>query len=234
MGIAPPAVRQGGAAASAIEHLTAWSRRPPVRQRAIRHLSAHKEGSSECAWIIATTTFDPQSGMSFTVDEEGGPRMLRRRMRQILEQEREAWDERAPMPPSAWAITADNYELSADEAAHGDIVVTLRPRRPEPWLLDGFATLTEHGELRRIEGRASHAPSFWLRNVSVDRVYMRVGPRTMLTTVTSLAQVRWFGAYRFLMTFRYQMVDGQTLTRLDEPHHAERPVPAATPRCDPG
>jgi len=237
---APTSGLESGENAAPIEKLKAWARQPPVRHRAVRRLSAHKEGSTECAWLHATTTFDPRTGMTFRIDEEGGPRLLRRRMRQILEQERRAYGHDASRPPASWAITEDNYDLDVEEPRGATVVVRLTPRRRDPWLLEGSALLTSGGEVTRVEGRAVEPPSFWLRDVSVVRMYTRVGSRTMLTAVTSAAQVRWFGSYRFAMVYDYQTVDGQAMARAHgrfgsetSPSPMEKLVPTVTPRCGP-
>ncbi len=60
----------------------------------------------------------------------------------------------------------------------------------------------------------------------------------MLTAVTSVAEVRWFGSYRFAMAYDYESVDGQAVvdgqtkagsaTSLSS---GERPVATVTPPC---
>lgn len=183
-----------------VDRFTAWAASPPVPQRTMRRLTAHKVGSPECAWLVASTAYDPERGLSYEILNEDGPGLLRRRLRQVLEHEQRAW---TTASRARWALTDANYTIDVVTQSPRGARLHLTPRRGDAWLLDAAAILTGNGEVVRLEGHTTASPSFWLRDVSFVREYALVGDRPEPTRVTSEARVRWFGTYRFTMTYAY-------------------------------
>lgn len=195
-----------------ITALETWSESTVVPHQATRHLEAQKVGDDELAWMDATTTIDPQRGFSFHVEAQGGPGRLRRRMLEVLKEEARAWATRDPMRS---AFSTKNYTLSLDATRPHEVDVRLIPRREEPYLLDGRATLNRaSGDLLRVQGKLAKTPSFWLRDVALVRTYTRIGDHVLLADLQSLARVRWWGNYRFSMTYTYRIIDGVPVAAL--------------------
>jgi hypothetical protein len=83
-------------------------------------------------------------------------------------------------------------------------------------LVDGLIFLNpDDGELVRMEGLLSKAPSFWTRRVQITRWYVRFAGIRMPTALESVANVRIAGVSTFRMTYEYESVNGE---RIGVPH----------------
>ena len=88
--------------------------------------------------------------------------------------------------------------------------VLLSPRRKERALVAGVMLLRpDQGELVRVEGRLAKNPSFWVRNVDIVRTYERIGGVVVPVAMDSTAQIRFFGAATFRMTYIYSEINGR-------------------------
>jgi hypothetical protein len=202
-----PAPQAEGAGKDPVQHLADWAERPPVAHTATRRLEAQKVGSSERAWLLVTTTVDPREGFSYRVDAEDGPSMLRKKMLEVLEQERRAY---SSLEKRRAYITDTNYDFSVHDIGASEVEVQLIPKRREEWLLEGAATINrDDGDVVRLV----KPPSFWLREVSMVRSYARFGGHVMPTNLESIARVRLLGVYRFTMTYSYQMIEGSPVSQ---------------------
>lgn len=92
--------------------------------------------------------------------------------------------------------------------------------------------VTGAGDLVRVEGQLARNPSFWTTQVEVAREYARIGGIAMLVRVLhSRIKTRLFGTGQFLMTYRYQSVNGQRIedelenTRVDDAALSENRSP---------
>jgi len=175
---------------------------------ATRLLVARSAKLKKLAWLEAETTYEPGRGMRYRVVREGGDAGIRRRvLRKVLDNEVEI---SGPAAAAQAAITDANYVMNAGESG----TVRLTPRRREPVLIDGVATLDAHGQLRRIEGRLSKSPSFWVRSVQLTRSYELVEGRSLPVHVESVADVKFAGDCEFSMWIDYTSVDGQPVRRV--------------------
>ncbi len=189
-----------------ISALEAWSESAVVPHQATRHLETRKIGADERAWIDVTTTVDPRRGFAYHVDGQGGPNRLRRRMLDLLKEEERAWATRDPLRS---AFSTRNYTLSLTDSRQAEVDVRLVPKRRETYLLDGRVTLRRlNGEVLRVQGSLAKTPSFWLRDVTLVRNYERIGDHIMLSSLQSIARVRWWGNYQFSMVYTYRVIDG--------------------------
>ena len=110
----------------------------------------------------------------------------------------------------------DNYEFTPGEAADGLQRVALSPRRSDAMLIRGSMYLaSEDGELVRIEGALVKAPSFWTRQVRVERRYARLAGVRVPVSMTSTAQVLIVGESTFSMVYRYLAINGAPVV---DPH----------------
>jgi hypothetical protein len=77
-------------------------------------------------------------------------------------------------------------------------------------LIDGSIFVQpESGDLTRIEGRLSKAPSLWTRRVEIVRRYERIGGVRVPVSIESIAQVLIAGRSTFKMTYEYETINGQ-------------------------
>jgi hypothetical protein len=194
-----------------VELLAAWAERPVVAHHATRRLEAQRVGSSDRAWLLVTTLVDRREGLTYRVVAQGGPGMLRKKLVEVLEQERRAY---ASEEKRRAFITGANYDFAVHDTGASEVEVQLIPKRRDGWLLEGAASLRrDDGDVVRIQGRLVKPPSFWLREVSVVRSYARFGGHVMPTIVESVARVRVLGLYHFTMTYSYQMIDGSPVSQ---------------------
>jgi hypothetical protein len=195
----------------------------PKQYRALRHLDAHNERFKSTAWMDVWTEADSAGGFKYTVVGEGGSGYIRSRVfLASLDTERKMYQSGEP---DRAALTPDNYvfEGSGDDAG-GLSTLIVKPRRKDVLLVDGTIFLRpEDGELMRIEGRLSKAPSFWARQVHIVRWYRRIAGIRMPVALESVVNVRIAGTSTFRMTYEYETLNGQ---RVGTP--ALRPAPVGT------
>jgi hypothetical protein len=197
-----------GQAAPALVRFLARGEEPPVEYRALRHLEAHNAKFNANAWMNAWTEYDATNGFRFAIAAEGGNGYVRKRvLLAALEAEQKMWDEREPQRAS---LTPDNYLFGERTAAAGELVpISITPRRKDVLLVDGaIFVVAEDGDLRRIEGRLSKAPSMWTRRVEIRRQYERIAGVRVPVAIESEASVLLAGRSTFRMTYEYETVNG--------------------------
>jgi hypothetical protein len=187
----------------------------PTGYRALRHLDARNDHFDSTAWMDVWTEADAEGGFRYRVAAEGGSDYIRAHVfRETLDTEQRMW---ASGASDRAALTPDNY-LFEERAADADGLASLavRPRRKDVLLVDGLIFLNpDDGELVRMEGLLSKAPSFWTRRVQITRWYGRFAGTRMPTALESVANVRIAGVSTFRMTYEYESVNGE---RIGVPH----------------
>jgi hypothetical protein len=184
-----------------------------IQFRAVRHLEATNTRFKKHGWMDVVTELSRESGFTFQVTAEGGSEYIRRKvLRPILEGEREIV---ASGEARRSALTLDNYEMLREEPAETGLVrLFVRPRRQERTLIDGTLLITEgEADLVRVTGRLAKNPSFWTKRVDITRTYGRIAGIRVPLSVESVAQVRIAGPSAMTMTYRYDMVNGRTVTQ---------------------
>ena len=182
---------------------------PPVEYRALRRLEAQNPKFKQSAWMVAWTEYDHVNGFRFQIVDEGGSSYIRSKvLRAALEGEQKIWANREPQKAS---FTHENYEFDASEAAPDGLAsVGVKPRRKDVLLVEGAIFVQpSDGELSRIEGKLSKAPSIWTRRVDVVRRYERKGGVRVPVSIESVAHVLIAGRSTFKMTYQYQTINGQ-------------------------
>lgn len=179
----------------------------PTQVRALRHLEARNDTFGKSAWMDVWTEGD-RSGFRYTIVAEDGSDYIRSRVfRASLETERQMW---AAGAPDEAALTTANYVFE-DRGAQPDGLtsLTIKPRRRNVLLVDGSIYLNpDDGELVRMEGQLSKAPSFWTRRVEIVRWYQRINGFRMPTMLESVANVRIAGVSTFRMSYEYESING--------------------------
>ncbi len=187
----------------------------PAAYRALRHLDARNDHFDSTAWMDVWTEADAQRGFRYQIASEGGSDYIRAHVfRETLEAEQRMWTSGAS---DRGALTPDNYVFEErTAAADGLASLAVRPRRKDVLLVDGLIFLDPNdGELMRMEGLLSKAPSFWTRRVQITRWYHRFAGVRMPTALESVANVRIAGTSTFRMTYEYESVNGE---KFDAPH----------------
>jgi hypothetical protein len=155
------------------------------------------------------TDADRTNGFRYRIVSAGGSDYIRSHVFvAALEMERKMW---ASGDPERSAFTPENYVFE-DHGARSDGLagLSVTPRRKDLMLLEGSIFLRpEDGELMRIEGRLSKAPSFWTRRVEIVRWYQRFAGARMPVVLESVANVRVAGRSTFRMSYEYEIVNGE-------------------------
>src|SRR5262245_11589700 len=175
--------------------------------RAERRLEADTGGRH--GWMVAVTTYSPQTGLRYHVAAEGGSGFIRNRvLRAVLDGEREVFEKGET---ARFSIEPANYTLTANGiGADGMVEVLLKPRRRERVLVDGSMTLKPaDGNLVCLRGRLAKSPSFWVKNVDIVRHYQQIGGATLPVALESTAQLWPFGNASMRMTYRYLEINGR-------------------------
>ena len=151
-------------------------------------------------------------GLRFDVVGEGGSAYIRKKvLLAALEGEQKMWSDHEPQRAS---LTTDNYsfeELSPVDGLHS---IGIKPRRKDVLLVEGAIFLDPgDGDLRRIEGKLSKAPSFWTRRVDIVRRYEIVGGVRVPVSIESVAHVLIAGRSTFRMTYAYETINGRRVER---------------------
>jgi hypothetical protein len=208
-------------AACALGHVRATSNMPvlqrflalrdpaPTDYRALRHLDARNDHFESSAWMDVWTDADRAGGFRYRIVAEGGSEYIRSKVFiATLEMERKMW---ASGEPERAAFTTENYTFEdRGERSDGLTGLSVTPRRKDLLLLEGSIFLRpEDGELMRIEGRLSKAPSFWTRRVEIVRRYERIAGVRMPVALESVANVRIAGPSTFRMSYEYEIVNGE-------------------------
>jgi hypothetical protein len=200
---------------SPLQRFLARGEEPTVEYRALRHLEARNSKFDQTAWLNAWTEYDHANGFRYSVVSEGGSSYIRTKvLRAALDGEQKMWANNEPQRAS---LNNDNYLFDPGApAADGLATVSVRARRKDVLLVDGaiFVQPTD-GDLARIEGRLSKAPSFWTRRVDVVRCYERIGGVRVPVSIESVAHVLIAGRSTFKMTYDYETING---------HHVGNPI----------
>ncbi len=155
------------------------------------------------------TEMDKAGGFRYQVVGEEGSAYIRSHVfRAALEAEQKMW---ASGEPERAAFTLANYEFEDRGRSHDGLAsVAVIPRRKDVLLVDGtIFALPDDGELVRIDGRLSKAPSFWTRRVEVVRQYQRLAGVHVPVSLESTAHVMIAGVSTFRMTYDYETINGQ-------------------------
>jgi hypothetical protein len=180
----------------------------PSDYRALRHLEASQPRLSKTAWMDVWTESDELGGFRYDVVAQGGSGYIRSKVfLASLETEKKMYQSGAP---GKAALTPENYRFAEGGFADGLSGVAVTPRRKDVLLIDGSIFLRpEDGELMRIEGRLSKAPSFWVRQVEIVQSYRRIAGIRMPVAVEAVANVFVAGRSTFRMTYEYETVNGR-------------------------
>ena len=194
---------------SPLQRFLARGEEPVVEYRALRRLEAHNPKFNQNGWMTAWTEYDRARGFRFGIVGEGGSSYIRTKvLRAALEGEQKIWADHEPQKAS---FTDQNYTFDPGAPApDGLATVAVKPRRKDILLVDGAIFVQpSDGDLARIEGRLSKAPSFWTRRVDVVRRYERIAGVRVPVSIESVAHVLIAGRSTFRMTYEYETINGQ-------------------------
>jgi hypothetical protein len=230
---APPALAGGGADGTpppepALETERAFALfvarpdEPVTRYRARRRMEARALGKR--AWMEVRVELDPEAGFRWWVESEGGSRaLIERCFLKLLRLEAEG---HASGLAESSALTSANYDFAPEgRTPEGLVRLRARPRRKEASLIDGSFVITpDTADIVRVEGKLARAPSFWIPKVQLSRHYVRIGSHRIVTRLESTASLRLIGSSFLVVTYDYDMIDGDQIVAAARTASASPPV----------
>jgi hypothetical protein len=225
---ASPAVGADPRSPAVLQRFLSLDNPSPTSYRALRHLDARNQNLNKTAWMDVWTESGPSGSFTYTVVAQSGSGYIRSKVfLASLETEKKMYESGAP---NRAALTPENYLFAEGAATDGLTAVAVTPRRKDVLLVNGSIFLRpDDGDLVRIEGRLSKAPSFWIRQVQIVRSYQRIAGVRMPVAVEAVANIRLAGDATFRMTYDYEMVNGHRVGA-PEPRLAKaEPLPDAEP-----
>jgi hypothetical protein len=202
---------------SVLQRFLAKSESPTVEYRALRHIEAHNMHFGASASMDAWTEYTHAGGFRYEIVKEAGNGYVRSHvLRAALVGEQRMW---AAQEPQKASLTLENYEFREHGlVADGLAALGVKARRKDVLLIDGALFVQpEDGELTRIEGKLSKAPSFWTRQVEIIRRYERIAGVRVPVSIESVAHVLIAGRSTFKMTYQYESINGQLVSAPSAP-----------------
>ncbi len=187
--------------------MVARSDPPPHQYRALRRLEAQSDKLGGSAWIEAWTEVQPGNGFRYQIIGEGGSGFVRGKvLRPWLDNEKKMW---AAGDPERASLSFENYTFDdRGLTPEGLARLNVKSRKKDMLLVDGSIYVNaDDGDLIRIEGRLSKAPSFWTRRVDVVRHYQRINGVRVPVAIESVARVLIAGRSTFKMTYEYETIN---------------------------
>jgi hypothetical protein len=210
IGVSARSARGAGfGVATVLERFLMRNDEGPIAYRALRRMEAHNQHFGANAWMDVWTEADEAGGFRYQVAAEGGSGYIRRRVfLAALEGEKKLWLEGEPKRAQ---FNHANYSFTDNGRVDGGLAsLAISPKRKDVLLVNGWLFVKqEDGDLVRIEGQLSKAPSFWTRRVEVVRRYGRVGDAHVPLEIESVAQVLIAGRSTFRMTYEYETINGR-------------------------
>ena len=194
-----------------LERFLATDDSSPTEFRARRHLEARTAHLDQAAWMDVNTE-GTTSGFSYTILGEGGSEYIRSHVfRATLETERKM---RLSDATDHAGITPENYSFEDRGVQPAGLArLGVKPKRKDLLLVDGSIFLRPDGDLVTVEGTLLKSPSFWVRHVEVVGHYERIAGVRLPVAFESVANVVIAGRSTFTMTYDYETVNGQQISR---------------------
>jgi len=163
---------------------------------ATRDYTVLKSDDEKGAIKVAIEHRAPREVTFKIVESTGG--MAEHAVRKALEKEAQL-----ARTPEVSEITPRNYSfelLGKQRLPQGDChVLKITPHEKDKDLLDGRVWVdVATYQIRRVEGRVSKSPSFWVRQLDLVINFGEVNGIWLKTSSDAVAHIRWAGEYRVL------------------------------------
>ena len=186
------------------------SEQPLKEYRAVRRMHAATEKGKHEAWMEAWTELKDGRFNYGIVSERGSEAVRGKVLRAMLEREEEMVNSGNG---GKGDLTAANYEFEdGGRNADGAQLVSLKPKRNDPLLVEGRAVLDDGGDLLRVEGKLSKNPSFWTSLVNIVRRYARIGGVRVPVSTETTAKVKFVGTSQMQVVIDYESINGQPVS----------------------
>ncbi len=156
----------------------------------------HADDVRPTAEVKAEISVVPPTEREYKIVSSKGNDRGEKVIRKILDHEAEA--EKSTPPPTA--IVHENYDFSfegeADFQGAHCYVLSLKPKRKDPALVEGRAWVDANSFLiRKIEGEMSKSPSWWVKSVQLTVLFGEIGGVWTQLSSDAVADVRVLGKY---------------------------------------
>jgi hypothetical protein len=177
--------------------------------------------------VLAEVSFVPPATKTYRIEKSSGSDRCEKIVRRILNKETEVVSDESSQ------LTLANYDFQVlgrdrlDGRAY--IVLGLTPKRKQESLIAGRAWIdAETYQIRRIQGKPTKSPSWWVKDVELTLEFGDVGGMWLHHATRAVAEVRLFGRRMLVArSLTYQIGEEVASNRVPVPALA---TPAATPR----
>jgi len=148
------------------------------------------------AELVVKMSFTPPGKKEFTIVSESGSEILRKHvLKRLVEAEEDATSEENRR---STAMQPENYEfqlVEVDEQPGGNFyVLEVRPRHSNKYLFRGRIWVdAKDFAVTRMRGEPARNPSWWVKKVSMEVEYRKIGDFWLLARNETLTQVRFRG-----------------------------------------
>jgi hypothetical protein len=186
-----------------------WQQRYLIEYRAQRTFSAVNLRFEKDATLEVMTTFRrPDTFQSQVIRAEGSSLIRERVFDKILDAEKETQSttnkQQFDIVPANYTFTYRGREdCSGRECYRLGIV----PKRKEQYLMEGQIWIdAEDWAIVRIQGSPAKRPSFWVRQVQIDRRYKRIDGVWLNDSLESLSDVLVAGRSSLKIEYAYESI----------------------------
>lgn len=156
----------------------------------------HGDDARPTSEVKAEISVVPPAERDYKIVSSKGSDRGEKVVRKILDHEAAA--EKSTPPPTA--IVHQNYDFGFEGEARFQgarcYVLLLKPRRKDPALIEGHAWVDANTYLiRKIEGRMSKSPSWWVKDVQLTVLFGEIGGIWTQLSSDAVANVRILGRY---------------------------------------
>jgi len=156
----------------------------------------HDDDVNPTSEVKAEISVVPPTEREYKIVSSKGSDRGEKVIRKILDHEDEA--EKSTPPPTA--IVHQNYDFGFEGEANFQgarcFVLSLKPKRKDPALVEGRAWIDANTFLiRKIEGQMSKSPSWWVKDVQLVVLFGEIGGVWTQLSSNAVAEVRILGKY---------------------------------------
>ena len=156
----------------------------------------HDDDANPTSEVKAEISVVPPVERDYKILSSKGSDRGEKIVRKILDHEAEA--EKSTPPPTA--IVHQNYDFGYEGEVNFQgarcYVLTLKPKRQDPALVEGRAWIDANTYLiRKIEGQLSKSPSWWVKDVQLTVLFGEIGGVWTQLSSDAVANVRVLGKY---------------------------------------
>jgi hypothetical protein len=182
-------------------------------------------GGRTAEMVVNVKCQAPETKQFEIVSATGSKQVIDRVFKKLLQGEKEAFERENQ---KRIAINQENYEFTLigyeDEPAGPYYVLSLKPRTKNKYLFQGRIWVdAEQFAVVRLEGEPAKNPSFWIKDTTIETLYVNVNDFWLPTRHHSVTAVRLGGHADFTIEYKdYRIIGASGLNKLSSAAESSR------------